>query len=281
MNFIYLAINSFTLDLEFLFKSFLSPTKKLELILIKYLLVFKHLFIKFELGKSNFKLNGKTIYYASPLYGIASIQAMHSIHYPMIKTAKIKNLQTIFDVGASVGNFSLMLRQLNPSSKIFCFEPLPNSFITLQKNFDKDINFKAYNLALSNTTNQSTITDNFETSSISSQGTIPVKTDTLDNIFDEEKLDKIDLLKIDTETHEAHVLRSATSALAKTHYILIEIMIAKNPNYTISSLLSLLHSPTYNFQLVSQHDYYLNNKPENLTMIDCLFENILFSEPSA
>ena len=56
------------------------------------------------------------------------------------------NLSCIFDVGANIGTYSLLARNINQKSLIFAFEPVPETFIELQKVSNKNI--KTFNFAL-------------------------------------------------------------------------------------------------------------------------------------
>ena len=49
-----------------------------------------------------------------------------------------------------------------------------------------------------------------------------VKLNRLDNYCEEKKINKIDLLKIDTEGHEYFVIKGSTNALTKIKYIYFE-----------------------------------------------------------
>ena len=94
----------------------------------------------------------------------------------------------------------------------------------------------------------------------------------LDVFVRENNIDCIDILKIDTETFEAHVLRGGSDSLSKTKYLFIEITMENNDNYTISSLLKLLSTENYDFQLVGFRNY--NDTSEGLMPImDGLFFN--------
>ena len=48
------------------------------------------------------------------------------------------SLQTVVDVGANVGQFSLFTRALNPGARIFAFEPLPEAAARYHRVFSKD-----------------------------------------------------------------------------------------------------------------------------------------------
>ena len=54
--------------------------------------------------------------------------------------------------------------------------------------------------------------------------TIEVETSTIDNICIRNNINKIDVLKIDTEGSELNVLRGATKMLKNTKIILVEIL---------------------------------------------------------
>jgi hypothetical protein len=82
-----------------------------------------------------------------------------------------------------------------------------------------------------------------------------VAVDTLDAFAERRGLGTIDLLKIDTETFEAHVLRGARRTLARTRHLFLEITLEDNPNYTAASLLGLLVGEGYDFQLVGFRNF--------------------------
>ena len=43
------------------------------------------------------------------------------------------NLDCIFDVGANIGTYSLLARDINKKCLIFAFEPVPETFVDIQK----------------------------------------------------------------------------------------------------------------------------------------------------
>ena len=63
-------------------------------------------------------------------------------------------INTILDVGANVGQFAGMARQLWPRARIYSFEPLPGAYQILSNKFRDDANFNAYNFAISNEAGQ-------------------------------------------------------------------------------------------------------------------------------
>ena len=106
---------------------------------------------------------------------------------------------------------------------------------------------------------------------------IEIKTDSLKNFYTEKKLKKIDLIKIDDETFENLVLKGASDVLKNVRYLMLEVTIINNSNYTISSLFSMLIGEGYNFQLI-----YFRNPLEKsygkVDWMDCLLENVLYKE---
>jgi len=252
-----------------------SNSKKIQFIFLKYFLLLKHKFIKFKLGKSSVRLFGETIYYDSP-FGLADYQSMLSRHQSWLRIGNVKKAKVIIDIGANVGFFSKMARSMYPSSKIYAIEPVPVIFDILSKNFVMDQNTKLFKFAVFNKRGkQKMFFDQRDslTSKISNKGNFYVATNTLDNFVKEEKIKDIDILKIDVETFDNFVLQGAKSALAKTKYLLLEITIKNNPNYTMSSLMSMLYSKEYNFQLVAFRNYADVGEGE-MPVMDCLFKNI-------
>ena len=58
--------------------------------------------------------------------------------------------------------------------------------------------------------------------------TFKVQSDTLDNYCKDNQIEKIDILKIDTEGSELDILQGAQNILKKTDVVLVEVMDKKN-----------------------------------------------------
>lgn len=276
-NIIWLINQSLVLDIKFMRVSDWSLLKKIDFVILKYLLVSKHFFKKFKLGDDFCYFDGKKIYYDSR-YGLAGYQRLLSTHQNLIKLAGIHHSDTIIDIGANVGFFSKLCRDLFPESKIFSFEPIPKTFQCLQNNFQKDTNTEVFNLAISDCNGKSKMNFNEQNSAVSQitdNGNVPVNVRKLDDFIKEKNISNIDILKIDTETFEAHVLRGGIDSLSKVRYLFMEITMEEdNHNYTLSSLLKLLSTEKYDFQLIGFRNY--NDKGEGKILImDALFINKL------
>jgi FkbM family methyltransferase len=245
---------SLYLDYFLLFDNLLNFNQKIDFLLKKYILIFKHFIVKFKFGQSKINLFNKEYFYDSH-FGLGSLQGILTRHKYLLSFMNIKNseVKTVLDIGANIGNFTILSHKLFPKAKIFSFEPIPFTFSILEKNIGKQKNIKIFNKAVGEKTGSQLMSfdeDSSGLSRFSNKGT-EVKVTSLDDFIKEEKISTIDLLKIDTETFESYVLKGATKSLAKTKFICIEITLESNPNYTISSLFSLLKGEGYDFQIVS------------------------------
>lgn len=121
----------------------------------------------------------------------------------------IKPGMVIVDIGAHIGYYSRMFSKLaKKNGAIYAFEPDPNNYKLLSLNSKKLKNVKIFNEALSdkiglinfyqsnNTGCHSLVTQN------SIKDTINVPTETLDEFAKKNKIQKIDLIKIDVEGGE-------------------------------------------------------------------------------
>ena len=127
--------------------------------------------------------------------------------------------ETIFDIGANTGIYALLAKTINPNAKIHAFEPVERVFNKLEYNNQiNKYNIKSIKKAVSNFDGKATIYDkktdhtysvtvNKDTSD-DPENSIPVEIETikLDSYIKQNNISKIDLLKIDVETHEVEVL---------------------------------------------------------------------------
>jgi len=131
----------------------------------------------------------------------------------------VKKADVIFDLGANTGVYSLIAKSLNPQSQVYAFEPVKRVFEKLEYNNRlNDFDIKCFETAISDTNGTATIYDLpadhvysvTVNKNLNSQNVevIPteIKVVRLDTLIEEMKLEKIDLIKIDVETHEPEVL---------------------------------------------------------------------------
>lgn len=274
-NIYWFIKQSLTLDYRLFVVSKWSLSKKMMFYLIKYSLLIMRPFKKFKIGDDYANLYGQKIFYDSP-YGIAGYQSILARHQYLLNLAEIKNLSLVIDVGANVGFFSKLIRELYPNSAIYSIEPIPETYKCLELNFQNDKKTKTKKIALSDKQGVAKMSFNPDQSSVShfdNKGKIGVVVETLDNFIAKNKIKLIDLLKIDVEGFEHLVLKGAAKTLAKTNFLFIEITVEDNRNYTLSSLMSQLYSSEFNFQLIGFRNYD-DTSIGKMPVMDCLFRNV-------
>ena len=139
----------------------------------------------------------------------------------LLEVLKTIKTPVVFDVGANIGNHALPFA--TTADKVYCFEPVQSTFDVLNSNIN---NNKLHNIipvkkGLSDIAATATIYINDEGMGVSSlERNFHGKTETVDlvrgdNFIAEQKIDKLDLIKIDTEFHEIHVLKGMKESLQK------------------------------------------------------------------
>ncbi len=166
----------------------------------------------------------------------------------IIKKIVSSSSPVIFDVGAHHGQSVTYLKGLFPQSKIFSFEPDPESFNILSENTTNDINTKVFNLAISDTVgkakfykNEISHTNSLYKVNLESNDSISisksvsltrpcsynfeveVEMTTLDRFVHDNSIDNIDLLKIDVQGAEEKVLSGGGGALQNTSNVIVEV----------------------------------------------------------
>ncbi|MGE0089289.1 MAG: FkbM family methyltransferase [Bacteroidales bacterium] len=153
-------------------------------------------------------------------------------------------VDTIFDVGANLGNYTLLLSENFKKSKIYCFEPHPNNFDKLNKNLSNTQNVSTYNIGFSDS-NMETVLFDYANKGGSSHATlyeatiteiiqsraeaISVKMQTIDNFLaSHPEIENISFLKIDTEGNEYKILLGAKDALHNNKINIIQFEIGVN-----------------------------------------------------
>jgi len=130
----------------------------------------------------------------------------------------------VVDVGASIGAFSIRSSLIvGEKGKVIAIEPEPNSFKILDTNIkaNKLSNVLCLNLALSNKEGYENLHiksdipswSSFKKDMVSYDKITTVKVKTLNNLFKELKLQRIDLLKIDTQGSEKEIIEGSLELL--------------------------------------------------------------------
>jgi FkbM family methyltransferase len=140
----------------------------------------------------------------------------------------------VFDVGANVGDYSLLVKQCMPSATVHAFEPARTTYEELVRRVkEAGSDVKAHNIGFSDsrktvdlfsyavegkpTTILSSIDQRLPTAvqEVRTNATEPIEVNTIDDFCEVEGIDHINFLKIDVEGHELSILRGAQRMLAK------------------------------------------------------------------
>jgi len=205
--------------------------------------------------------------------------------YDITQNNKIKNIKTVFDVGASVGSMTNKFLNAFPNSTIHAFEPYSVSFEKLEKSFKGNIRVKPNKLALSNEPGELKmyIKKDSGYNSLSDISNKPDKDNndkseivgisTIDLYCKEKGITEIDFLKIDTEGLEIKVLEGAVSLLkaGKIKYIFAECTFDKeyNQNTYFETLYTYLKQ--YNFKLRALYDQSTFGNTSYISCVNALF----------
>ena len=131
-----------------------------------------------------------------------------------IEDFQIAQNDTIIDIGAHIGLFSLLVSQLCKTGKILSFEPISENFDLLVSNLKLNHvnNVLPFNLAVSKNLGRLELFLNNDQSahSIFSKNlkSISVESTSLQKIFDENKISSCKLLKLDCEGAEYEIIDS-------------------------------------------------------------------------
>ena len=163
------------------------------------------------------------------------IQIQRASHHGHSDCVDIKKsgcpISLVFDVGANLGQSALKFRVAFPKARILCFEPVKATFNILKRNMAGHRGVTCHNIALGSSSVQSTIylTDQSNTSSLVKPSTIvgseTVEVRTVDGFTSEYQIERIDLLKIDTEGFDLEVLKGAQTILSdgQVPFVLVEV----------------------------------------------------------
>lgn len=143
-------------------------------------------------------------------------------------------LSVAFDVGAHRGETTLMLLDAFPGAQIHSFEPLPENFAALQQ-ATASTAAHAINAAVSDSSGVLEIARGEASyqSGVDAVGErIEVRSLTVDEYSDAQGIERLGLLKIDTEGHEESVLRGARGRLeaGAIEFVVCECEFAPRPD---------------------------------------------------
>lgn len=197
------------------------------------------------------------------------------------------SIDTVFDVGACHGRFSKKVFQKFPTSKIYAFEPFPDSYAVLKremhgrnailnqaavgKAIGKSIFFVNKNYE-TNSLTESVSTNSQIDALIQKESEITVDVITIDDYCEKNGISKIDLLKIDVQGNTLEVLKGSEAMLKNRKISIIQcevefIEIYKNQKlyHDVATMLT-----SYNYTQYSLYNlhYDINGR---LSWADAIF----------
>lgn len=189
----------------------------------------------------------------------------------------------IFDVGANVGVYSVLLSQLYPNSEIYSFEPVPENFQALQQNLELNEchNVKTFNFGFWSEKTQLTLgipngrdianTGLYSVYHSKEQETVKCEFENLD-VWCRENLYP-DFMKIDAEGAESEIFRHAPTTLFKLKYLLSE-HISKDKNLPDPGKLAKFFREKNYKQLLDGDNILWKNQQDDLSAARKIAKNI-------
>jgi FkbM family methyltransferase len=236
---------SFRLDKEFLFSLTGIPLcERLRLIICKYLFFLRDRLMQSGSPRKAVVFGRRYLY--NDRYGLGSLQRVYCSSREL--KGIVSDHPVVVDVGANLGQFNLFCRHYLGAERVISIEPVPSSYRLLAENAGvpsdclnalvtgdegETIFYVARDSQLSSTVRDDTALCH---EALKLHGT------PLDRVLEGMGLDRIDLLKIDTEGSELEVLRSAEKTLEKTGAVLVEMSIFRKSTGNIFAVGSFLES---------------------------------------
>lgn len=218
-----------------------------------------------RLVRACFSLFGYRISRTSAFYSASAFDVFTTLF-------DLRSEPVIFDVGAHVGQSAKIYKKLTPGAKIYSFEPFPESYAILKTlNFD---NFFPQPFGLADITGTRQFLVNTETATnsilpfrenasdkwggrndLSSKEEIVCRFSTIDEFMANERIERVDFLKIDVQGAEYKVLAGANSALRskKIRFIQFEVLTVDvyEDQQSVSSYFDLLEGFDYELVMVT------------------------------
>lgn len=193
---------------------------------------------RFIFSRRRFYNLNKLLYYSS-LRGLGILNFENSrvsgeLHFLQSYLSK-KKILTVLDVGANIGIYSEKIISIAPNTKIYSFEPHPDTFIKLKESSEK-YGFQSFPFGCGKENSQVLLYDYMNNDGSPHASLYPdvireihgsatkqhlVNIIKLDDFVLQNNVDEIDLLKIDTEGNELNVLLGLENFIKKRKVKLI------------------------------------------------------------
>ena len=196
----------------------------------------------------------------------------------------------IFDVGAHYGESVVKYLKHFKNSKIYSFEPFEDSFKILNETVKNETNVETLNIALGNLVgfvdfhiNKSSATNSilpthkngsitWSENLLDTLVNIKVPSSTIDDFVEKKGIDKIDILKLDTQGTEYLIIEGARETIKKGRIRIVYMEIIILPTYQGQKYFDeiLLLMRVNGFKLFKMYDFSFNRFGE-LRQVDAVF----------
>ncbi len=151
---------------------------------------------------------------------------------------KNQNIRTVFDVGANVGRFTVMIHKILPEASIYAFEPLKDCYEQLVASMKRSAKFQAFNYALGDEESE---TDIHRSNYSPSSSMLPmqdlhrrafpftkeetrerIKVRRLDGIVQDLDIRENILIKIDVQGFEDKVILGGKQLISRAKILIVE-----------------------------------------------------------
>ena len=178
-----------------------------------------------------------------------------------IEDFEINANDTVIDIGAHIGLFSLLVSQLCKTGKILSFEPISENFDLLVSNLKLNHvnNVLPFNLAVSKNLGRLELFLNNDQSahSIFSKNLKPISVEStsLQKIFDENKISSCKLLKLDCEGAEYEIIDSLPpECFDKIQNMAIEYHLADTKPELVKNLIAKIKNAGFKIKTRPHYD---------------------------
>lgn len=216
-------IESIGLDVTFVTRVHKPFFQKLKLLFKKYLSL---LFFPITFRKGNSSIDWfSNAFFPANVYGYVSLQRIYAANHFMQKFIP-KDL-IVLDIGAHVGEFNYFAKDYLGAKLVYSVEPTAASYQLLEKNCSdhtfkyaisskKEIKLYHSNVSSQlNTLDPKLVDDSGDYEVVQGIG--------IDELVEQHKLGRIDLLKIDVEGKELEAIRTATRLIPELRFLLVEL----------------------------------------------------------
>jgi FkbM family methyltransferase len=169
---------------------------------------------------------------------------------------QIKKTDVVIDVGAHIGLFSLYASQNCTKGKIFAFEPIKENYEILESNkkLNDFSNIQSENCAISDVTSKITLYQSNDESGhsrfIQTNNPVEVASKSLNDFFKENRLESVNLLKLDCEGSEYEIIDSLEDKYFEmTEKMIIEYHLADSNPELLEKLKNKLKCHSYKISI--------------------------------